>query len=453
MASSQSEPTYTVFVRLPFPRADFVDPPPVNWDSTKDEALWSIVSNLSKTEIDCEIFSSLLRYPIMIQLTHTYSWILGNEIAAKFQVTVDFLLQQVAWLTERHASQVRAQMRRAAAAAKGSSAPSPQPGADGPFPAEYQRRPGSGGGQPRAPSSLSIRKDSPVPRNDGSIPGTPLRSTPRPPATRTSSSNTAVFTTRNLGGSSKAGGRTCMETQRRRLSSLPIATSPGEQDQEPEPEPEPPSPGPAESSSAASSSSSSSPAQSRIIRRPPRFHGNDAASSFADDDEDEDNEPAFLPYKPKGEGSSGQHDLSATLRGNPRDYAKRTAKGSGREHMGRSQTSDSSSSSTAHVSRGSSNKARPSGPLSPRRTMELAGRSPSGKGKGYSRDSDGTPSMGSSFSDLDDASVTQSALEEALASKMQDGGTIGSLRGTISNAFRSRYLQRPNSNAGGGSGQ
>lgn len=38
-----------------------------------------------------------------------------------------------------------------------------------------------------------------------------------------------------------------------------------------------------------------------------------------------------------------------------------------------------------------------------------------------------------------DASVTQSALEEALASRMQEGGTISSLRGTIGNVFRSRY--------------
>lgn len=40
---------------------------------------------------------------------------------------------------------------------------------------------------------------------------------------------------------------------------------------------------------------------------------------------------------------------------------------------------------------------------------------------------------------LADASVTQSALEEALASKMQGGNTIGS---TISNVFRSRYLPK-----------
>jgi hypothetical protein len=38
-----------------------------------------------------------------------------------------------------------------------------------------------------------------------------------------------------------------------------------------------------------------------------------------------------------------------------------------------------------------------------------------------------------------DASVTQSALEEALASRMQDG-TIGSRMSTIGHAIRSRYL-------------
>ena len=65
--------------------------------------------------------------------------------------------------------------------------------------------------------------------------------------------------------------------------------------------------------------------------------------------------------------------------------------------------------------------------------------------------------MGSSFSDLDgmsrtpdydgfilidspDASVTQSALEEALLSNMQHGG-MASRMSTISQALRSRYLQ------------
>jgi hypothetical protein len=42
-----------------------------------------------------------------------------------------------------------------------------------------------------------------------------------------------------------------------------------------------------------------------------------------------------------------------------------------------------------------------------------------------------------------DASVTQSALEEALASRMQDG-TIGSRMSVIGQAIRSRYLPKAN---------
>ncbi|KAI1309658.1 hypothetical protein F5Y03DRAFT_392946 [Xylaria venustula] len=443
MASLAAEPTYTVFIRLPFPRGDFVDPPPVNWEPSKDEALWSIVSKLSKTEIDYIVLTTAK----------------GTKCnAAKFEVTVDFLLQQVAWLTERHASQVRAQMRKAAAAAKVSPAPSPQPQPyEGGFPADPMRYTGSAA-QPRAPSSTSIRKDSPLPRNEQNTPSSSMRSTPRPAPTRTSSTNTALFTTRNLGGGAKGSGKSGTDPQRR-LTSLPITTNVDDQnDDQGDQETYPHSPASAESS-PASSSSSSSPAQSRIIRRPPRFQGNEGFPNDDDDDDEDDVQPAFLPYRPQPIGTtSGQHDLSATLRGELRDPGRRSMKGSGRDRAHHSQTSDSSTSSVP-ASRGTHEK-RPSGPLSPRRTLELAGRSPGGKGKGYSRDSDGTPSMGSSFSDLDgtvlglvivrahakfvtDASVTQSALEEALASRMQDGGTISSLRGTISNAFRSRYQPKP----------
>jgi hypothetical protein len=46
--------------------------------------------------------------------------------------------------------------------------------------------------------------------------------------------------------------------------------------------------------------------------------------------------------------------------------------------------------------------------------------------------SEGTPSMGSSFSDLSGASVAQSALEEALMSDLRaDGGGLGSRVSTI----------------------
>ena len=48
-------------------------------------------------------------------------------------------------------------------------------------------------------------------------------------------------------------------------------------------------------------------------------------------------------------------------------------------------------------------------------------------------------------SKFQDASVTQSAMEEALASKMQDG-TIGSRMSTLGQAIRSRYLPTNNPN-------
>ncbi|CAM1506303.1 Fc.00g059440.m01.CDS01 [Cosmosporella sp. VM-42] len=411
-----AEPTYTVFIRVPMPRGDFVDPPPVNWDSRKDEALWKILSGAAKTEID---------------------W---NEVADRFEVPVDFLFQQVAYLTERHASQVRAQVRKATAAARGSTAPSPIPGADS-----------AGPGHQRALSSLSVRRDSALPRNEaGSGTGTPLNTSIRPVISRNPSTNTTIMRDMAGGSSSPRPGKTPVTRagdQRRRLSSLPItsttAKSPSpEARSAPSPQRErSPSPGPAESSSANSSEEESSPAQSRIIRRPPRYQQQDTGPPY-DEDEDDESEPAFQPYKAPSNQTSAQ-DLGSTLRGDNRTSSKRFPRKLGKE-MNQSQNSDSSASSAAMVQRpGKSTEQRNPGPLSPRRVAELDGRSPGSKSRGYSREgSDGTPSMGSSFSDLDDASVTQSALEEALASHMNRGAA--SSRFSISQAFRSRYT--PNSN-------
>ncbi|KAH8886859.1 hypothetical protein GQ53DRAFT_339844 [Thozetella sp. PMI_491] len=416
---------YHVYVRLPFKRGDFIDPPPFDWDESKSEALWGIISVVAHTEID---------------------W---DELAARFNVTLEFILQMASYLTERKSSQIRAQMRKATTT-KGSAAPSPVPGSEGPALAaahgalaiaasEAMRRTGSGGG--RAPSSLSIRKDSPLPKNDGSTPGTPVKTSLalRPQVSRNSSAGTTVPTNTGPAGPKAGGVGGVRETNRRRLSSLTIATTPAQEDASvPEDaDNEAPSPGPA-SEGDGDSDSSESPVESRIIRRPPRFHANDGAGDYADDDDEA--EPAFLPFSARHPTGSGQgtQDLGATLRGDPHSFGRRLASKEPAQH---SQTSDSSASSAALVSKpGTVEDRKPGagpGPLSPRRTTELAGK---GKGKGYSREgSDGTPSMGSSFSDLDDASVTQSALEEALASKMQDG-TIGSRMSTIGAALRSRYL-------------
>ncbi|MCJ1245597.1 Autophagy protein 29 [Trapelia coarctata] len=97
-----AEVHYTVFVRVPFPRGDFVDPPAVHWDSSKDRALWKILSSSSK---DAEI-----------------DW---HALAEEFDVTLPFLLQQAAWLYERQLSQVREQLRKVnqPTSSRGSPAP------------------------------------------------------------------------------------------------------------------------------------------------------------------------------------------------------------------------------------------------------------------------------------------------------------------------------------------
>nr|RBQ89832.1 hypothetical protein FVER53263_03943 [Fusarium verticillioides] len=370
-----AEPTYTIFVRVPMPRGDFVDPPPVNWDSVKDEALWKILSGAAKKQID---------------------W---DEVADRFEVPVDFLLQQVAYLTERHASQVRAQVRKATAAVRG-SVQSPVPGADS-----------AGPGHQRTHSALSIRKDSPMPRAEaGSGTGTPLNASIRPVVSRNPSTNTTVLRDMTGGSASPRPGTgfASRTGERRRLSSLPISSVPQRSpDREAQPEPGPdersPSPGPAEDSSPTSSEDESSPAQSRIIRRPPRFQQPDGGQ-YEDDDDDE-SEPAFQPYTSPANKTSAQ-DLGSTLRGDGRSSGKRRHRPYGKSAIHQSHTSDSSASSAAMVQNpdksDKTTEQRTPGPLSPRRTAELAGRSPGNQSKGYSREgSDGTPSMGSSYSDLD----------------------------------------------------
>ncbi|KAL2757669.1 hypothetical protein ACRALDRAFT_2040055 [Sodiomyces alcalophilus JCM 7366] len=409
------DPNFTVYIRLPIPRGDFVDPPPVDWNSSKDDELWSIVSGAAKTEID----------------------------SLHFDVTVPFLLQQVAYLTERHTSQLRAQVRKATAAAKGSAAPSPVPMPE--HPTQHAR----------ANSALSLRRDS---RADGSGAGTPVPSSFRPNiVSRNTSINTAAHASVNSGsgtGANITSPRTKAPPQKQqqqqqqqqqkklhRLSSLPVETPQS---------PDLASPPRDDSSSFDSSDDSESlPAQSRIIRRPPRFqpaHRNEGGPRDLDDDGDEtDAEPAFAAQPATGTSNSSVQDLASTIRGDgatPRrpDRGKGKGKEKATHHP---ETSDSSTtSSPALPSRGapgggSQRRAQGQGPLSPRRAAELAGglRSPARR-----EGSDGTPSMGSSFSDLDDASVTQSALEEAIASKMQDGA-MGS-RFSITQAFRSRYTPK-----------
>ncbi|KAL7800115.1 hypothetical protein V8C37DRAFT_364163 [Trichoderma ceciliae] len=389
-----AEPQYTVFIRVPIPRRGFVDPAPVSWDIAKDEALWKILSG--HKDID---------------------W---NLVADRFEVPVDFLVQQVAYLNERHQSHFLAQVRKATAAAKGSAAQSPIPGSDL-----------VGAGHLRTPSALSIRRDVSMLRNESGTAGLGSNAPVRPTMSRNTSATTTVM--RDGGASPRMGNRASLrateQAGRTRLSSLPMGS--------PTPRsPELPgaeinrmnSPGPAETSSTTSSDDESSPAQSRIIRRPPRFQQQESYTGYQGDEDDE-SEPAFQPYNAPSADTSSP-DMASTLKlQDGRHVARRSQKTFAKEPH-HSQTSDSSASSPAMVPRPGKARESPSaGPLSPRRTTELSAAQSSRES------SEGTHSISSSFSDLDDASVTRSAMEEALASRMDRGS--GS-RFSIGLPFRNR---------------
>lgn len=178
--------------------------------------------------------------------------------------------------------------------------------------------------------------------------------------------------------------------------------------------------------------------------------------SLRDDlDDDDDDSPAFLPLPRESE--PGVQHMNSTLRqqNNISETSRRQITGYTPSHRRELVSLDSSASSGVAIGSPRAGPQRPTEPLSPRRVANLSRQSSRQQGSA-NQSSEETPSMGSSFSDLDgifpssivlkgvlltvpDASVTQSALEEALLSNMQHGG-MASRMSTISQALRSRYL-------------
>ncbi|EAU38506.1 conserved hypothetical protein [Aspergillus terreus NIH2624] len=189
--------------------------------------------------------------------------------------------------------------------------------------------------------------------------------------------------------------------------------------------------------------------ETTVSRRGPRFRHFGKFSThrqgLRDDDEDDDESPAFLPVSRGPEHApreSAGPDLNATLRMESEDPSAPRRRVEQNPIPRKSVTAESSTSSVssgapATLPSAEARRRVPPGTFSPRRAADLAHLSP--RRSVASRDASDTPSMGSSFSDLDDASVTQSALEEALLSNMQHGG-MASRMSTISQAIRSRYL-------------
>ncbi|RAH52143.1 autophagy-related protein 29 [Aspergillus piperis CBS 112811] len=403
---------FTVFIRLPFPRGDFVDPPPMEWNAAKDQALWNILSRPSKGD--------------------DLDW---KALADHFDVTLQFLLQQAAWLYDRQLSQVRAQMSRVPTTQ--STSTSPAPGSVSGSTALGQQTKGATNAGPRAPSRLSSQQKDGLPQ--------------RAPIPRRTSSTTTV----NQVKSAREPVRNdtpVAEPREPRRESYASRPSAGKREQAAAP-PVPKSP-PLEDDTTSSSSESESDDDNAFGSRrglrfkPPFGKFSTHRAGLRYDEEDDDESPAFLPEPERASHEASGQDLNATLRMNAEDASESHRRPSAPMISRTSVTTESSASSASSgvpVAHPQSDRRRrlnqSGGPLSPRRTGELAHFSPR-QSMALRRDaSDGTPSMGSSFSDLDDASVTQSALEEALLSNIQHGG-MASRMSTISQAIRSRYLGR-----------
>jgi hypothetical protein len=127
-------------------------------------------------------------------------------------------------------------------------------------------------------------------------------------------------------------------------------------------------------------------------------------TGLRDDDDDEDDAPAFLPlhHEPEqGPRDRATQELSATLRLDAERAAiarRRIAERSGHRMPIASESSASSMSSGAPVA---VQGGQAGATLSPQRSGEPARLSPRKSHTSGTQASDGTPSMGSSFSDLD----------------------------------------------------
>ena len=233
------------------------------------------------------------------------------------------------------------------------------------------------------------------------------------------------------GQTSLAHRRLSREAARRSTEASPKARKPSLE--------KPSSPSAIASSSSSSSSSSEEAlhpmVRSRAFQRRPRLSSaKTPVQTLSDADEEEGDSPPFLPF------SDVQEEVSLTSK-DARPIHKPSAKSPATQRApippalgprarslsskNRPHSSSSSAQSQPHSHHPKSR--HPPAALSPRQRRAVQ------------EGSDGSPSMGSSFSDLDDASITQSALEEALANEMTHGG-VASKMSTISQALKSRYL-------------
>ena len=167
--------------------------------------------------------------------------------------------------------------------------------------------------------------------------------------------------------------------------------------------------------------------RSRTFPRRPKHVPAKSGVKILPGTDEEEPAPPFLPFSTHGPVIPAEQSDTSSSNDLPSNPTGQSSLESEKGRLRATRTIHSSSlsnQSQGHHRRGSP-PTRPS-QFSPqrRRLAKEAG-------------SDGTPSMGSSFSDLDEANVTQSAMEEVLAGEMQTG--VVSKMSTISQALRSRY--------------
>ena len=385
----------------------------IEWDSAKDKELWDILSQASAKGRDLD-------------------W---NALADRFDVTLAFLSQQAAWLYEKQLSQVRAQLRNVNKPSSAGNSPTPgSVSGSGITGGHAMSRAGSGGA--RVPSSLSNRpKERTVSYGED---GADSRSAVRRYTLSRNTSTTTVTQSRNIStttprspmeGQPSFANRRQSREARRSVEASPKQGRPSFEKAS----------GPSAIASESSGSSESEAlhpmVRSRAFARRPRYSTTKAPPNpLSDADEEEEDLSPFLPFsstRPKTPPLAGDPGATVKISPNRPSSHRQTAGPSNKNKL------DPKSAKQPVHSSSSSAQSQPQSRRRPSQTP-LSALSPKQR-RAAKEGSDGTPSMGSSFSDLDDASVTQSALEEALANEMTHGG-VASRMSTISQALKSRYL-------------
>ncbi|KAF1934345.1 uncharacterized protein M421DRAFT_13671, partial [Didymella exigua CBS 183.55] len=432
MSSTQ----FTALIRLPFLRGSFVDPPQAQWDAEKDRQLWKVISKSSKTS--------------------DLNWV---ELASKFQVPPTFLLQQAAWLYERHFEHVRNQMKKVsgsnvtAAACGGGSTITPVGGV-------AMQRAGSGGaGPPRTTSPRTTSPRTTSPRTTSALSGHHRNSPsfglqeatePAPALTRTPSTTTITqsraqaqqLPTRKL--SARSGQRPSFA--RPAKDDWPVSPGPLTRAAPQEPPDSPEIPASSSSSSSSLSDTDHPVHRSQLFKRPPRFQQKRPRelAPFAEGDGTQEGDEAgsqgntLLPFAstarrspgifrqglPRqgarlvdGQGARLVDGQSARLRGST------AAKQSSPHSQVTTETASSMTSSASASDAPSGPQAATKSPASPnfnhRAALANLG-SPRAQALRRKEGSEGVPSMGSSFSDIDGTFRSSTSTMEPPTIRVED---------------------------------